>query len=226
MRIHQLTSPALGDAWGTLNRCLEIALELSEPVGISRWWQYAGVRHDVTAKLREFMPLLPLEGKVVATAEMADQPHFDYGEALQSHRFPTNPIWRPSYSRVVCHQFDSRSQAHLATPTADQLRRFHDRLREREFEPVDLGHDRPLADCVPQLAACHAYVGLCSGMSQVAISVGAPLHVVRNEVPLGGFYGVFDRRQGRAYRTLDEVDVSDLERVDVIRWADRLKPDA
>lgn len=130
------------------------------------------------------------------------------------------------HRRSVCHQFDSRSQAHLATPTAEQLRSFLARLQEHDFEPVDLGHNRALADCVGQLAKCHAYVGLCSGMSQVAISVGAPLHVVRNEIQLNGFYGVFDRRQGRSYRTLDEVDVLDLERVVVIRWADRLKPGA
>ncbi len=175
-------------------------------------------------RLISIMAALGWNGRL--STDAADQPPFTYAEALQSHRFPTRRTWRANYSRAVCHQFDRRSQAHLAAPPADQLRRFHLRLQEHGLQAVDLGHGRPLAECVDLLAACHAYVGVCSGMSQVASSVGVPLHVVRNEFPLDDFYGIFDRRQGRAYHTLDDVDVRHLEHVGVIRWDDRLNPGA
>ena len=227
MRIYELTSPALGDAWGSLNRCLEIALSEGNTVGISVWWHDAdGSSFDCTEKLSEMMPLLHLGGMVRLTTGYPSEPRFDFAEALTGHRFPTRCVWRPGCSRTVCYQFDSRSQAHLATPSADDMQRFLQRMEDAGLDGEDLGHGRPLAECVRLLAACHAYVGLSSGMSQVAISTGAPLHVVRNRIALDDFYGVFDRRQGRAHRTLDEVDTSRLEEVGVIRWDDRLRPDA
>ena len=170
---------ALGDCWLSLNYLINLAIEKDEVLRVSLW--YINDRNQIRRvdKLKEILPLLQYNHFIeLGEWEPTEQKTpWDY---LSRYPFiPTITAWSPNNSRKICYQFDAKCRKGQKFPSKD----IEDKLLceiGKDYELIRLGHHKTLKQCVEDLANCEAFVGVDSGMGNVAASVGTPIFYCQN----------------------------------------------
>ena len=84
--------------------------------------------------------------------------------------------------KFVCYQFDGRNHPQKAIAKKDQ-KRLLCKLENAGYRPINCGNEQPIEHIVEHLANCAFFVGVASGISLVALSVGTPTHIILNDLP-------------------------------------------
>lgn len=172
-----------GDLWASLNLCLRMSEAQRRPVHISQW---LGDSTNCESRMRELLTLLDLpEGVTVIVSP--DRPAFQCGGLPWGSRyFPTKQQWKPGHS-LLTHQLNGVSSAHLKNPPETDLALFKGFCSGLIHAPVGL--PLTVGTCVDLLANSSVFVGVCSGMSTLALSVGVPTYVLEYGVLIDWWYG-------------------------------------
>lgn len=103
-------------------------------------------------------------------------------EAFACQYVPTKIKWKNEKSKIICYQFDpgSRADSKKCDPRAlCLLWRMADQLN---YRMVDVGHHCPIPSAIHLLSIAEAFIGVPSGLSHIALSVGTPVHILLNHM--------------------------------------------
>jgi len=95
---------------------------------------------------------------------------------------PVKKRWEPRPKKVV-YQLDGRHNAHLKNLSSDQTRFLLSSLRRMGYSNFNVGNMTPIRQVVRHMSEAAFFVGVPSGMSVVALSVGLPVYIVLNKMP-------------------------------------------
>ncbi len=106
-------------------------------------------------------------------------------------RFRTKVKWEQAGHIVgaIAHQLDGISSAHLKNPPDEHVVAFRDWAWGKNLPLLKVGGHLSLAKCVSVLSVSEQFVGACSGMSLLALSVGVPTTVVEYALVAPFWYG-------------------------------------
>lgn len=167
---------ALGDAWCIASWLLRRSEETGKPALISR---HVPANRDYGAdKFREILPQCAAMMDSPGSIELVDwngqttpiEGH--WGHARHRMHDPYLRWWDGS-DGTVCYQLDGHSGAEQKNPPAKDL------YQLMSFpKMVRVGLPLTLEESARELSRCRLFIGVCSGMSHVAHSVGCPMIVV------------------------------------------------
>ena len=177
MRAH---GASLGDLWATCNWLLRRSEAQQVPIYLSRWQDGA---IDIKPLLDEILSLVESTGYVRVVDEPPTQCIDDRYAVWSLPYCPTRQRWTPGpYGRIAI-QLDGRSYAKEKNPPDDERA-----LLESPWMPgstiTKIGLPLTLEQSVEVLAHSDVFLGVCSGMSHVAHSVGTPCFLLEYGIEL------------------------------------------
>lgn len=177
----------LGDLLVAVHYCVRKSLLSGSPAYISRW---AGFDRNVdqAKRLTDIIATiaLPAGASVLISDELANTRM--HGAPWSNRYFPTKNKWVGDRDYICC-QFDGKSSAGLKNVPAGDRTMFDDWLNLAQVTSHHLGIEYDIDKCVKSLSRARFFVGVCSGMSHLALSVGCPTLVVEYELKIDWWYG-------------------------------------
>lgn len=172
----------LGDHWATVNYLITRSFVLREEMLLSRWQH--GV--DCAARFSEILSLIA--GPERSSVVLVDEPGLhepDGFDVWAAPSWPTKKTWNPSdYEKwKFVYQLDGVSSADIKNPTLEDEKEIVRRLNFHG-RSVRLGKEMSLEKIVEEMATAELFVGVDSGMSHVAHSVGVPMILVEYGLPI------------------------------------------
>lgn len=170
----------LGDHWATVSYLITRSYILREEQQLSRY------QHGVDFKERFQEILTLLQGPERSSVSLVDEPgtHEPDGyDVWAAPAWPTKPRWSPpkAGNNQVCYQFDGVSSAESKNPPPQDMDRILEAIGQGG---VRLGNHQTLAQIVALLSESSLFVGVDSGMSHIAHSVGTPVIIVEYQLPI------------------------------------------
>jgi hypothetical protein len=165
-----------GDLWAVASHCCLLSQREGQTVYLSKWSTKSML--DREKEIRDILGNLDdsyTQNVVVTTEHFASSSRFSVREHREPY-VPTKVRWAPNNSRIISYQ--------LETPTKHRPDRFchprlikglSDQLPDYEFVKLGKEHQRNLSEIIEILAQSELFVGIDSGMSHVAHSVGVPV---------------------------------------------------
>ena len=182
--VYSVCGGGLGDCWASVNYMLGMSEAIRDSVYLSDHYDHNRKRKEVGSKLKEILPLFSSIGKVIVTGEDSGVDCcLSWLDVYPVPYLPTKVRWVTNKSKTVCYQFDKKSHMSGRIPKEDE-QLVLDTLCEMGFVPVKLGREQTIEEAVALLAACEFFVGLDSGFTHVAHSVGVPVYMIRSERPM------------------------------------------
>jgi hypothetical protein len=90
--------------------------------------------------------------------------------------------WDGRSGNKIAYQFDGRSKASFKNCTSIEKMQILDAANELGYQAIDVGGiELSLEEKIDVMAGCDFFVGISSGMSVVAISIGMPVHIIYND---------------------------------------------
>lgn len=104
---------------------------------------------------------------------------------------PTRVRWGRAacIPRVIAYQLDGRSAAHLKNLPRPEESAFRAWAQDGGHSLVRVGQPYTIEQCIRMLAMAERFVGVCSGMGMLALSVGVPTYILEYEVRAAFWYG-------------------------------------
>ena len=168
---------ALGNVWASCHYFLRLSLERGSVVCVKRQ----------RAIVAECLELIHSPGRVaLVDADATRSVDHLLGEQLWNQEyFPTHLRWpgRRFYGRI-CYQIDGRTRPALTNPPSADVELLQGGWLPSGVELVCLGLPRSVTESVHLLATCDAFLGVDSGISHVAASVGVPMFLLQYHWPL------------------------------------------
>ena len=166
----------LGDCWTLVQWLLRRSEETGRPARLSRHLgpQPDSPSHNVLELIPRIAALLDSPGSIQIVDEEGEDPPVS-GPSLWGKDvvyMSTKRRWRWQGHHTICHQWDGRSGADAKNPSPEDVQRIHGVWGNRMFR---LGLPLTIEEDVAFLARCALYVGVCSGVSHAAHSVGCPM---------------------------------------------------
>ncbi len=170
---------ALGDCWCIINYFINLAIEMDEVVYLCTYYRKGDAVKRVD-KLKKILPLFKHDDMIELTEEEITESkiHWTLG-----HKYPfisTKITWKPNNSKKICYQFDAKSKTAARFPSEDVKEEILSYARSVGYELVKLGHELTLEECIRALSESEFFLGLDSGFSTVAASVGIPVFFTQN----------------------------------------------
>jgi hypothetical protein len=164
----------LGDAWVSVAYLMRLSERRQTTVTVSSIDKYG---RDKRPMLREIIDVFDAGNRIHITRR---RPTHELDARVWS--LGARPIpglqWQPATtSKTICFQLDGVSNASRKNPPERDLPRLVNFVPEYEF--IRLGQPLTIREIVRSLARCHLFFGVCSGISFIAHSVGAPTFLVR-----------------------------------------------
>lgn len=189
---HYQENIGFGDIWALTSYLLQISEELRQPA------RFSAVSLNLLNTIRLITPFMKTKGEIKIVSE-SFQRFIDYCDPFRIKLLPTYKTWSNNNSKIIAYQFDGK---HLHDKKNLPLRRFRfllNSLIEMGYEPVDVGHYRPISFIIDILSKCRFFVGCPSGLSVVCMSVDTPIHLITRQI--NPYYLSFMRNC--QYRTVD-----------------------
>lgn len=187
MIIYGIVGAGFGDMWASLHWCLNLPgdrdpLIVSTLVGTDPYT-------DQHERLAEMLAQIDSTRSLQFTSAPANLP-IVY-ECWTTKYLPTKQRWAASTSLkgLISYQFDGRSSADAKNPPMADADLFHEWIRAGGLNAVRIGLPFSMADCIRLLCLSEVFVGSCSGMSTLALSVGVPVHVMAYSFGPSYWYG-------------------------------------
>jgi len=173
-----------GDSWAILHNAIRTSLETGEPVFVSEY-VYGGAHlvpgvptrgEFIGNMLREQLSEInqPKGSAVHIADEVVTELRKITVEEYPHPYYPTKHVWKPKRHRRLCVQFDNNQ----VPETCARSFKYHDRLALLDWlkdKPyVVLGKPLSVSQCAEIAATSDLFIGMDSGMSHLAHSVGVP----------------------------------------------------
>ncbi len=160
----------LGDSWTFICWLLKQNEELGEVPKVTK-----------SDRFTEILELLDTKGKI----EFVDRKGSKRTNAYWVIKnLPTKIQWKPGNYKQICYQFD----AHIVTrPTRWDIQDFLTKFQD--YKLIKLDRTKTLAECIKIMSESDAFVGVSSGMSHVAHSVGIPIFLATYGFDIRQFHG-------------------------------------
>ena len=167
----------LGDRWATFNLLMALARQRNSPVLLHSTGHRARLNAEIIDSLAE-------PGWIVATDRPATH-HLSGYDVWAAPSAPTRHRWHPSAPHgLVCCHFDGISSATDKNPNAHEHAILMCALRASGFEVAILNRHQPIAEVIAIMCASAFFVGVDSGFSHIAHSVGLPTFLLEFELPI------------------------------------------
>lgn len=166
-----------GDRWSFVQYVLRQSEMTSQAVHFNT--KYPGFDYD--GEVLELASHLDSTGTLVPTSSRA-YVRPSIGTTFRSPTVFTKRKWSGEDRGLVCYQFDGRYLANLKNLSPDEETEVFERLAGLGYRVENLGGMRPLGKIIELLSRAAFFVGVSSGISHVAISVGLPVHVILNKI--------------------------------------------
>lgn len=191
-----------GDLWATITLLAHKGILSGKTQLLSQW------QHDLNlARMQhEIIAALGVGSEVLLTDEKGNT-------ELSGHDVWAAPVvptsrhrWR-SYAEhaTIVYQFDGRGTPDLTNPSPEDEQVLLRWLERSGFLPVRLGKHMTVDECCRQAAEAVAFIGVDSGMSHLCHSVGVPVFIYQNRLP------VVTTHRGKKYTLVESVE-------DLLRW--------
>lgn len=179
----------LGDVWAFASYCIQNELN---PIS-----SIAADGKPIVNKLTEIIPLLCSKGTT-----WVDEPPteiIDQWNVWKHEYLPTKKLWNPdSCGGPVVHQLTGgRLHGDLKNLPDGDAKRI---IESVGSETIELGAHFSLRECVEAMAAATVFIGIDSGMSHIAHSVGVPMIIVKNQFDLEPYH------ESKTYALADGAD--------------------
>lgn len=166
----------LGNLWASCHYLLQQSIDLDEVVLMTR------IENDYA---EECLSLIDSLGRVSLVHDRPTACVDDLGEALWSvPYFPTKLAWVPRRHHKVCYQFDGRTRPSQTNPPPEDERLLLGPWLPPGTVLVKLGRPLTATESAMHLATCDAFLGVDSGISHLAHSVGVPTFLLQYAHPL------------------------------------------
>lgn len=198
-----------GDQWAGINLMLNYARHHFDTIPLLH------STGDLNRLHKEILAELSYSYSIELTSLPATH-HLSGFDVWATDYFPTKVRWKPSVAhRYCCYQFDGDSAALEKNPSSGDLMILLVWLQQCGFEAVGLGKHLSVAQCVEIASESAFFVGVDSGMSHLAHSVGVPMFLLQHQLP------IVTSHRGKAYIHCDGVH--DLLRNKFPTWVDYLR---
>lgn len=178
----------LGDNWYTINKLLR---ESQQPVWISCLSRPERARAvNVERRLREILPLLdaPVEHIRLTPAKPTNYKTGFHDLPWNVEYYPTRVRWTHSSSSTICYQFDGRFLKGVEGLPHPAFLKWTLELLAKQYDLVCLSGLPSLQEVVEHLSTCRCFLGVSSGISHIAHSVGTPLCLLEGGYPIEGYH--------------------------------------
>jgi len=159
----------LGDCWIRLCKYINLSMTTNNVIRFI----------EPCNKYKEILPLL--EQALILNISKKDIPNgakLSNGGHLPNVYVPTRIKWCGGVKRNrICYQFDGRSSCRRKNPPEKDLFKLVDFIYGVDF--VRLGGHLSLEKCVKIMASSDCFLGVDSGMSHIAHSVGVPTFIIK-----------------------------------------------
>lgn len=176
-----------GDLLVAVNFCAHQSLMTKEPARISEWGGFT--RHQSQRdRIQGIIDIFdfPKDCSVVVTDELATVRM--YGDPWKFNYFPTRKSWIGG-GDYIAYQFDGRSSAAEKNPPKEDIDLFNTWAKDNNLPVRYVGLPCSIDECVEIIRHAKLFVGACSGMSHLSLSVGCPTFVVEYKVKINWWYG-------------------------------------
>ena len=186
MNYKKVQSPhgkALGDCWCVINYFINLALEKKEIIYLCLWYNKGSSIKRVD-KLKSILPLFRYNNMIKLTEDKITEPKIHWTMGYKYPFISTKKTWKQNNSKKICYQFDAKSKTAARFPSENIGKDILSRLIDMGYEPIQLGKELTLEECISVLSESEIFIGLDSGFSTVAASVGTPIFFVQNNRPI------------------------------------------
>lgn len=186
--VYETQSTHLGDCWASVNWALAESERIGKTIRLSEYSDPGGFIASgeslgyVGKMIREMEAILDHHGSIEVVRELA-QRKIDSDSALGSQYLPIRGGWKGRRSKHVACQLGAGGspQQNLGPHEGGRIAMA---LHQHGFTPVKLGKPSSIAESVEAMRECCMFVGIDSGMSHIAHSMGLPVHILKANVPV------------------------------------------
>lgn len=176
---------AFGDMWRICSqacRASRLGFKVSiNPVsrmssGVSPVWpKNRQPNVDHTKFCKEILSLLDGGGAVTVSKSSLPNCHVEVNAYVDP--WPTKSRWVGGAARI-CYQFDGFGDADIKCPPAVDVKAFLKKCDKLGLEVQNLGGMRPIPESIKLVLTSQLFVGIDSGLTQLAYSTGIPVDLV------------------------------------------------
>lgn len=197
MMIYGCWDDHLGDVWAFTSWCIKRDISVVSTT--------TETGKNIRGKLEEIMPLFLAK----CPFELVDEPATDFVSQWDAwnDRYMTAVRRWENPGKIITYQFDGRLHADKKVPPEEDLLEIKAAMSSSTLRVEKLGGDKTLEDCVNLLAESVVFVGVDSGFSHLAHSVGVPIILIEHELDITPYH------RGNPYRKTNSVE----ETVEAIR---------
>ncbi len=169
-----------GDIFATIQLLLRRIDCTGDPVYLSRWQNDT----DLKPMMQDILRLLESSATTMLVIDDSKgNTKLSGYDVWQTPFYPTNKRWS-SWGKhaYYAYQFDGVSSPELKNPPQSDINKIHDFLFP--FPSIKVGLPMNAAASMSALAGCAFFVGVDSGMSHLAHSVGCPIFLLQYQLPV------------------------------------------
>lgn len=184
----------LGDVWAFVNYCL-----MTGQVNVST---IADNGESIRSKLLEISSLFDSNHKLILHDKICT--HYDVVDEFACWQMPyikTKIRWSGVESKTVSTQLTGgRLHADLKNLSPEFNSKILSEIKLGGYDHIELGINYTLEECVSIIAGSRFFIGIDSGMSHVAHSVGVPMVLVKNKLEFSQYH------VNKNYYIADDID--------------------
>lgn len=166
---HTSNEVGFGDRWATVSLLLKNSERTKKIQLISK--------KNWHVDIAEIKSCLNSQGDFKWVSEPGNH-YLSHAKLYMSPYCPTQATWAPNDSKTICYQLDGRYKwldKNLTTHETDLL---FNHLHWLGYKIVDLGSMRPMKEIIQIMTSSCAFIGVPSGVSHIACSVGIPAYII------------------------------------------------
>ena len=91
--------------------------------------------------------------------------------------------WKENNNKIIAYQFDGRHLNYNKNPNKNEIIYFLNFFEKLGYNLINVGNFKPLSFIIKTLSECEFFIGVISGISIVANSVGCPINLLENNLP-------------------------------------------
>lgn len=176
---------SLGDLWRDLRFLSKLAGDTNSKVKIRTSYVSSRKRDkSVEKKIKEALPLFENSELIELVEDYSTEYKLNWKTAANIARGRTKIKWSYTNSKKVLYQFDGKRVGSLSEDEENKILNF---LKDNGYETMKLGWENTLEESVKLLSECKFFIGVSSGFSHIAGTVGCPTILLRQHLGINNF---------------------------------------
>ncbi len=185
-----------GDIYATIQLLLHRIAYTGDPVYLSRWQNDTDLKPMMQTILRM---IVSSEAEILVISDEKGNTKLSGYDVWATPYFPVRQKWNPHGRHAYyAYQFDGVSSPELKNPPPSDINKIHAFMHP--LPAIEIGLPLVASASAAALDGCMFFVGVDSGMSHLAHSVGCPIFLLQYQLP------VVTCHRGKAYTLCDGAD--------------------